>query len=58
MAELDLTETEWWQVGEARGVLARWDRDHNYNGRYDMERVLADHLRAVLDLIPEGPADV
>jgi hypothetical protein len=50
-----LTEDQWFQVREAREAVARWasDRDIADPG-YDTEKILADHLRTVLALIPEG----
>lgn len=60
-AALNLGETERWTLREARETLARWDEDRSAVGGafggYDTERVLADHLRTVLALIPEGSTD-
>lgn len=45
-----LSESERYQVGEARDLLARWDRERGGPGIYSTERTLADRLRGMLAL--------
>lgn len=45
------------QVREARDTLARWDAGGRNLGRPAIEHALADHLRAVLALIPPEATD-
>jgi hypothetical protein len=46
-----LTDSERFQVGEARDALARWGRDRGGPGIYGADRVLAGQLGAMLGLI-------
>jgi hypothetical protein len=59
-----LSETERWQVNEARDMLARWDGDAGPRrslADQGREMVLADHVRALLaitdQLAPQGADD-
>jgi hypothetical protein len=49
-APQSLADSGRFQVGEARGALARWDRAHGPD-IYGTDRVLADQLRAMLALV-------
>lgn len=46
-----LPDTDRWQVEEARGALAEWDRTHGGDGIYGTERVLADQVRNLLAVV-------
>ena len=51
-----LSETERWQIGEARDLLARWDRDRGRPGIYSTERALADTVRGLLVIVEQMDA--
>lgn len=53
-----LTDSQHWQVGEARDILAAWDGDRG-GDIYSTERTLADLLRnmlAIVDQVAPEPA--
>jgi hypothetical protein len=51
-----LSDSQRFQVSEARDLLALWDENRGLDGRnYSTERTLADHLRNMLAIIE--PAD-
>ena len=55
-----LTDDQRWQVGEARDLLARWDRERFSEDGYAAERTLADQVRILLAIVdrlaPANPA--
>ena len=57
-----MDESQRWQVGEARAMLAAWDTERGLEGcNYGTERTLADHVRnllAVIDHVAPEHADV
>lgn len=49
-----LGDSQRWQVEQARDILATWDLARDPDGPYmDRETVLADQLRALLEVIDE-----
>ena len=53
-----LSETERWQVTEARALLAAWDRDRGGDGIYGTERTLADATRGLLGIMDHLAAEL
>jgi chromosome segregation ATPase len=51
LREPALSDTERWQIEEARDVLARWTRDHGEI--HDREKVMADQARVLLGLVDQ-----
>lgn len=52
-----LTDSQRWQVGEARAALAAWDAERNPDGDvYGTERTLADHVRNLLAIVDQEAA--
>lgn len=46
-----LSESQRFQIREAREALAKWDAELSYPGRMDIQRMLADHLRNLLAMV-------